>query len=63
MKLFRNIKNFFASNFDLEDIFTVFGLGMLFYGIYQIYIPASYIAIGSIILIIIAFGSRSRKNK
>lgn len=59
--MIRKIKSFFHNHFDLEDLYTLIAISMIFYGIYNISKPYAYIIVGSIILVIIAFGSRNSK--
>ncbi len=43
---------------DLSDIFIFVGLGLVFYGIHQIFPPAAYITVGVFIGAIGIFGSK-----
>lgn len=49
------MREFFISLIpDKSDVLLFMGMGTLFYGIHQIYIPAAYITIGVLIIVIAA---------
>ena len=47
-------------NFDLSDICIIGGLGLIIWGIWQIYHPAAFIAVGGALL---WFGLPTRSKK
>ena len=57
-KFFRKIKDFFIKNFDLEDLFVFcIALPMIFYGLFILYKPVSFVTVGFLILYL-SSGSR-----
>lgn len=44
----------------LDDILMAVGVGFLFYGIYQIYVPASYIVLGVFFLALAFLTAKGR---
>jgi len=67
MKAFGNavlsLFNWCGRTFDLSDIVGLFGLGMVFYGLYQWRPFLAYIVVGSVIFVISALAGAKPKQR
>ena len=67
MKLFKRIGQFLLTkikSFSITDLMLICGAGILFYGIYKMYIPASYIFGGLFLIawaVLIEYNSRGKE--